>query len=117
MVISPTIENPEILLDSNNPHGRAFEEIIAESLDNSFRIIQRFALMTLYFSTEGQNWSVGSGPDVFSLKEFGTLSKGWTLFSPNECTWSGVKCKKENNGEAVVTSIKLGMFSPYLNSK
>ena len=106
------MENPDILLDTNTPQGMAFDEIIAERLDDSFRILQRFALMTLYYSTQGENWNIGSGPDVFSLKEFGTFSKGWNLFSPNECTWYGVKCKKGSGGNDVVTSIKLGTFSP-----
>ena len=104
------MENPEILLDSNTPQGMAFEEIIAERLENDFKILQRFALMTLFYSTKGQSWIIGNGPDVFTLKQFGTFSKGWNLFSPNECTWHGVKCSTEQHNEnnEVVTSIQLG---------
>ena len=103
------MDSPNALLDLNTPQGMAFEEILAEKLEDGFRIIQRFALMTLYYSTNGQNWAISNGPDVFTLKEFGTFSKGWNLFSPDECTWHGVKCRSEENGStAAVTSIQLG---------
>ena len=106
--LSPLLDSPELLLDALTPQGRAFEIIKAERISNQLKLIQRFSLMCLYYSTEGSNWWFEEGSDTFSLDGYGTFSKGWHLLSPNECSWHGIDCTTQDTGHTTVTSIKLG---------
>lgn len=55
------------------------------------RVDQRYALATLYYSTNGNSWK---------------NNEGW-LEPVDECTWAGVTCDDFN----VVTELKLGKFA------
>lgn len=82
------------------PQGRAFEwmslfdEYMASPCNRNAG--QRYALLTLYYATNGENW---------------TKKARW-LTGQTECNWQGVECNK-----GVVTHLKLGTFeNPTENS-
>jgi len=84
--LSP-ITDEDLLLDTNSPQGQAFDWIVNK--DPVFQpdpcqyptTTQRYGLLTLYFATNGAQW---------------TNSSGW-LGDSSECTWAGVVCTGETN--------------------
>ena len=70
--------------------------IYDEMLDSEFRILQRFSLMTIYYST-GAN-------DYYSWTNY----QGWGHFDVDECSWHGISCQVQDDGDKVITKIKLG---------
>jgi hypothetical protein len=93
-IISAKVENPELLLDPNSPQGMAFEQILSEGRTEAFRILQRFALMVVYFSTDGEKWE---------------WNHGWEDFSEDECRWMGIAmCRMQPDGNLAVAKISLG---------
>jgi hypothetical protein len=75
------ITSGNILNDDTTPQGRAFDYMVNEDafLENpcaASTIEQRYALITLYYATEGANWDTQTG---------------W-LGSQQECSWFGVEC-------------------------
>ena len=100
VTIAPRVEDPLLLLESTTPQGKAFQAIYDEMLDDSeeFRILQRFAVMTIYYSTGANDY--GSW----------TNYQGWGHFDVDECKWYGVSCQVQADGDRVITNIKLGKF-------
>jgi hypothetical protein len=93
-IISAKVDNPELLLDPNSPQGMAFEQIVSEGRTEAFRILQRFALMVIYFSTDGEKWE---------------WNHGWEDFSEDECRWMGIAiCRMQPDGSLAVANISLG---------
>lgn len=80
-----------ILADLTTPQGKAFAFIVAdESIDcNSDTIEQRYALSTLYFDTDGPNW---------------TDSTSWNTPNVPECEWYGMGCSIDGK----ITLVRLG---------
>jgi hypothetical protein len=98
--LKPKLEQPDLLLDSETPQGKAFQLILSEGLDNPFLITQRFALLVLYFSTGGESW-------MFNL--------GWVQPEeyPDECLgqWIGVNgCRMQPDNNRAVSVVDLGKF-------
>lgn len=63
---------------------------------DEFRLTQLYALLSLYFSTDGEDW----------------LENGEWLLNEDECTWYGITCSRVNLGggvgvQDVVTEIDL----------
>lgn len=83
-VLSPTTERV-LLRDPTTPQGMAFDWMLNQ--DPVFAVDpcyyptteQRYGLLTLYFATNGAQW---------------TNSSGW-LGDSSECTWAGVVCGGE----------------------
>jgi len=87
----------EVLADASTPQGKAFNQLISEvtTIDaiDTFRVQQRYALMTIYFSTAGDNWN---------------NRIGWITFSEDECDWFGVStCRTDSDGNLAVTNLNL----------
>eukprot|EP00529_Nitzschia_sp_RCC80_P004586 CAMPEP_0113447672 /NCGR_PEP_ID=MMETSP0014_2-20120614/4360_1 /TAXON_ID=2857 /ORGANISM="Nitzschia sp." /LENGTH=939 /DNA_ID=CAMNT_0000338837 /DNA_START=485 /DNA_END=3301 /DNA_ORIENTATION=+ /assembly_acc=CAM_ASM_000159 len=75
----------------NAPQSRAIDWLADDVQSFSFtysdrQLLQRFALATLYYSTNGIEWNTGNGG-----------SASWLNKSTNECQWSGVECKTSSN--------------------
>lgn len=95
IVVAP-ISHSDTFLDDASPQSKAFDWLVQDvvPLNNTMRILQRYVLAVLYFSTGGgEDW----------LKEYNFLS------SSHECDWTddlaiaGVKtCSKDFN---VITSL------------
>lgn len=86
-VLAPLVDNPEALFISDTPEGDAFGLISQEGLTRYLDIVQRYALMNLFFATDGGGWT-----------NFG----GWS--TRNEvCNWVGITCQN-----LVVTELDLG---------
>ena len=86
----------EELLDAGTPQGMAFEWLLENDAANvdpctDTTVAQRYALATIYFATEGVNWS---------------NSLGW-LSGIEECSWQHVICDDDT---AVVEEIDLSKF-------
>ena len=58
---------------------------------DQFRLTQRYALLTLWFGTNGPSW---------------TSNSSW-LEDENECTWQGIACGDSESQPAAVVSIDL----------
>lgn len=58
---------------------------------DEFRVTQLYALLSLWYSTNGDNWVDNEG---WLIDESG-------LINENECTWYGIGCTKLNLGGAV----------------
>jgi len=93
----------ETLLDSETPQGKALRQLVEEVEEIPggepvpHRILQRYALMTLYLSTSPGGW---------------TTSTGWKTFGEDECEWYGIgTCRFLDDGTYGVANIELGEFS------
>ena len=73
------------LKDISTPQYRALlwlaEERFFQQWDDP-TLLQRFALVTLYYATNGQEWSDSSG---------------WLEFSQTECSWVNVECQDSSS--------------------
>jgi len=82
--LSKITKNETILRDINTPQGKAFHWFLKSDDTNVCTyatIEQRYAMSTMYYSTEGDYWKENSG---------------W-LSNTSECTWSLVTCNRDNN--------------------
>lgn len=83
----------EVLTDPTTPQGQAFLQLVQEEETAVNRptpvstVGQRYALMTLYLSTEPTSWMVDNG---------------WDGFVGDECTWYGISCEG-----SVVTNVEI----------
>ena len=89
MILSAYPQGEDSLKDHSSPQHAAYGWLLQDTKQNlnlpNDRILQRYALATLYYSTNGDSWSV---------------SNNW-LSSQNECTWYtsfvGYVCDSENH--------------------
>jgi hypothetical protein len=94
LLIPFTAEN--VLLDPSTPQGQAFQHLLSEAeeaevLPVPFRVTQRYALMTLFYSTDGENWD---------------NRIGWNGFADNECSWNGIDtCRRLEEGSLAATNL------------
>ena len=86
------------LADASSPQGKALTTIASRQVYGNDRVsnVQRFALATLYFSTNQVPNVFEGSPGKWSSEE------GW-LLAANECQWEGIVC--DNAGR--VTGILL----------
>jgi hypothetical protein len=87
------VTNIDILLDPSTPQGMAFRYMADEDPYNPCltSVKQRYGLITLYYSTNGETW---------------TTSDGW-LGETQECEWFGVICANVDD-RSQVTGLRLG---------
>mmetsp|Transcript_17965 Transcript_17965/g.37033 ORF Transcript_17965/g.37033 Transcript_17965/m.37033 type:complete len:372 (-) Transcript_17965:1495-2610(-) len=92
-LLEPRVHNPEALLDMDTPEGRAFNILLNETKTESSIVLrpgfytQRYALLVLYFGTNGENW---------------TNTTGWSDRSEAYEEWHGVHAE-----DSVVVGIDL----------
>ncbi|KAL3811569.1 hypothetical protein ACHAXA_006854 [Cyclostephanos tholiformis] len=83
-----------ILMNPHSPQAKAFEwcknDIKIYSVGITSRVAQRYALATLYYSTNGTHW---------------TTNKFWG--NGHECDWHGVGCESMDNNTGSVTYLDL----------
>ena len=87
-----------VLLDSGTSQGEAFAVLLQQEEPKAtrtpaFRVLQRYALLVLYFATRPSGWNDASG---------------WSTAMGDECLWYGVlACKARPDGGMVVTNLGL----------
>jgi len=101
------------ILNPATPQGKATIWIIEQDEFNScpqdLKLIQRWALAVIYFSTNGDDWfECSANPtatdDCGSKRPF--INKERFLSSGTECDWAGISC----NVDGCVTEIEFGKF-------
>ena len=87
-----TITSATLLTNPSTPQGRAFQFMVNDPLQPDVctypTLNQRYAMATIYYSTNGANWADDTG---------------W-VSALNECSWRGVTC----DGGTAVTRLELG---------
>lgn len=89
----------ETLMNVATPQGQAFSALVEFEQSSSWptieiQTIQRYALLTLYYATNGPT-------------EWGLVS--WNAMEPKECSWPGVlECKDDGAGGQAVANLFMG---------
>lgn len=88
------------VVDPRTPQGKAFQDLVAAEenrpMRQSYRVIQRYALMTLYYSTNPDSWYSTFGWDNYNFE--------------NECGFYGIEtCRRSFRGIEVL-KLDLGKF-------
>lgn len=103
------VADSELIRDISTPQGMAADFIIHQDArrlcPGNAKIIQRWVIATVYFSTGGNDWikCSASGSDPCGTeKPF--VGKRAFLSPLNECQWAGISC----NFQACVTEIEFG---------
>lgn len=106
--------DPVLIRDITTPQGQATEWLLGEDPrklcpDDGIKILQRWVLAVIYFSTGGDNWlqcsnSLGALDDCGVEEPFEAKQRFLSAF--HECEWAGIEC----NDLLCVTEIEFGKF-------
>ncbi|KAG7359852.1 leucine rich repeat LRR-containing protein [Nitzschia inconspicua] len=86
--LEPVVANPSLLLDTTTSEGRAYAAVVAENLTDPKEILQRYSLLTFFFSSQGSDW---------------VQKDGWNTPGSDPCEWFGAGCN--SNGEVTVLNL------------
>jgi hypothetical protein len=106
-----SVTDPALINDVFSPQGRAATWLIEEDVrllcPPDDKLIQRWVLAVIYFSTGGDTWNQCSalGADFCGTQD-PFLGKRRYLSEFNECQWAGISC----NVDSSVTEIEFGEF-------
>ena len=104
-----------MLLDNNSPQGKAVQWLLENDVahlcpdqkyDCPNRLVQRYALATMYFATGGDDWKQCSSLDPSCGNDAPFKLKTHFLSSSHECTWAGITCL----ASMCVNSINFGKY-------
>ncbi|KAL3915125.1 MAG: hypothetical protein SGILL_005793 [Bacillariaceae sp.] len=100
------VANSDDIRNINTPQGQATNWILnldeEQICPDDPKIIQRWALAVMYFSTEGDNWTQCSAGAPFCGVIPPFVGRSAFLSEVNECDWAGIRC----NIEGCVTAIE-----------
>ena len=100
----------EVLSNSSTPQGKALNWLLNEDDEylcpDTKKLIQRYTLAVIYYSTGGDNWSKCSKHSSNCGDEKPFQNKKHFLSSDNECFWAGVRCSES----LCVTQIEFGKY-------
>ncbi len=110
--ILQNVSDANLLSDSLAPQGMAIDWLINKDeaflCPNATKLIQRYVLALVYYSTNGDNWFKCSGSPL-TIDDCGQespfMNKMRFLSSENECLWAGVSCSETTE---CVTQIEFG---------
>jgi hypothetical protein len=94
-----------LIRDPSTPQGQATEWIMNdndESCPDDPKLIQRWALAVMYFSTEGDAWELCSDNPATPCGVPPFVGDNPFLSNVNECEWAGIRC----NTDGCVTAIE-----------
>lgn len=96
LIVSVSSDNGISIQSTGSPQSLAFEWLVSDQTNITFtipdeRIIQRYALATLYYSTDGERW----------LDNVGWLS------NENECSWHTIAVTENCDADGMYMSIDL----------
>mmetsp|Transcript_9202 Transcript_9202/g.26287 ORF Transcript_9202/g.26287 Transcript_9202/m.26287 type:complete len:658 (-) Transcript_9202:185-2158(-) len=94
------VDDPVLLTDISTPQGQATEWILRLDprqvcpIDPSVKIVQRWSLAVMYFSTNGDSWKACSANDTDESCGATSPFIGQKRFlgESNECEWAGIAC-------------------------
>ena len=104
--------NVLVLLNVTSPQSRALNWLLNERNETTCpgsKLLQRWVLATMYYSTGGDDWfkcssRLGANDNCGSEAPF--LGKKRFLSEDNECLWAGITCDTEK----CVTEIEFGKY-------
>ena len=109
-ILDQVAEDSTLIRDISTPQGKAADFIIHQDArrlcpDDVKLLIQRWVIVTVYFSTGGDDWikCSASGSDSCG-NETPFVGKRAFLSASHECQWAGISC----NSQACVTEIEFG---------
>lgn len=114
LAILDAVADPVKIRDATLPQGLATAWILAqdamELCPTHDKLIQRWALAVLYFSTGGEEWfqcsaNANTGDNCGNEDPF-VLGQERFLSGSGECEWAGITC----NSDECVTEIEFGTF-------
>ena len=105
LAILGTVADPVLLRDASTPQGQATEWILNGDerivCPDAAKIIQRWALAVMYYSTNGDDWDLCSAEDAICATTLDP-DKGdflMNFLSPvDECEWFGITCARTPEG-------------------
>ena len=99
LAILDAVADPDDIRDNNTPQGLATTWIIAQDgfdvCPDYPKLVQRWTLAVMYFSTNGENWfQCSASPDATDTcgSESPFEGKRRFLSSVSECEWAGISC-------------------------
>jgi hypothetical protein len=94
------VANSTLIRDLSTPQGLATNWIINEDAGQHCpdepKIIQRWSLAVMYFSTGGDDWTECFSGDVSCTTSPAFLGEDAFLSESNECEWAGISCDFES---------------------
>lgn len=111
------VADPVLIRDFSTPQGKATTWILMEDerriCQGDPKLIQRWVMAVMYFSTGGDNWIQCSADGVDPCGDFFPFQEQKRfLSSSNECEWAGITC----NADACVTEIEFGKLCLFHSS-
>ncbi len=102
------VSSVELLSDTSTPQGKALEWLLnydeARVCPDAKKLIQRYVLAVMYFSTGGEEWFKCSSNNPKCGDEYPFLNRTKFLSSGSECFWAGIRCSES----MCVTQIEFG---------
>jgi hypothetical protein len=93
------VANSTLIRNRATPQGLATDWIINEDVSGRCpdhpKLIQRWALAVMYFSTGGDDWTECFADDVACTTSLAFLGDDAFLSESNECEWAGISCDLE----------------------
>lgn len=100
------VADSNLIRDDSTPQGQATEWLISDDArrlcPDELKIVQRWVLAVMYFSTGGDSWFQCFDGDLDCGDFLPFVGDDAFLSSSNECVWAGISC----NADACVTEIE-----------
>lgn len=114
LAILDAVANPNDIRNNSLPQGLATSWIISEDeyqvCPDDMKLVQRWALAVVYFSTNGNEWFQCAAATTNPTDDCGAetpfvLGEDRFLSGVNECGWAGINCS-----DGCVTQLEFGKF-------
>ncbi|KAL3800602.1 hypothetical protein ACHAW5_001070 [Stephanodiscus triporus] len=121
-IVNQITTDPSVLSNPHTPQAKAFEwcknDIKIYSVDITSRVANRYALATLYYSTNGTKWATNKVKTVQFIMILSAITQPQTSLTltvislqfwgnGHECEWYGVGCESGDNNTVSVTYLDL----------
>ena len=117
--IIQSVSDIQLISNLSTPQGRAFDWLVnkdeATLCPDAIKLIQRYVLAVIYYSTGGDAWfkcSASSNASDECGNEAPFFNKSRFLSSENECSWAGIRC----SDTLCVTQIEFGTLISFFPS-
>ena len=121
-IVNQITTDPSVLSNPHTSQAKAFEwcknDIKIYSVDITSRVANRYALATLYYSTNGTQWATNKVKTVQFIMILSAITQpqtsltltviSWQFWgNGHECEWYGVGCESGDNNTVSVTYLDL----------
>jgi hypothetical protein len=108
------ISAPASLINSSTPQFKALDWLLnedkADLCPNDAKLVQRYVLAVMYYSTGGDNWfkcsASPNATDSCGMEQPFVDQTRFLNATGNECTWAGIRCSESQ----CVTQIEFGKY-------